>query len=215
MAKVTLFELKEKMNSLNEEIATTAEWIAEKAADPGTPMEEIEKKKAHRDELNTRFELLKKEHDDMEAAQRAQVAMKAGSGAGMDAKTAKIKAKADFYRSAITGGDLKKAYENLGAIPADSQDMGHGDRLLPTNLATELIVEPMLENPMRGIIRMSNITGLEEPRLAFELDGAYDDVTDKDTAKEIQMDGDIRPKGLFPAEPQRGGLMENVRRFGQ
>ena len=63
MAKITLFELKEKLVGLQAAITADAEWIAEKAANPETPMEEINKKKAHRDELQARYELLKAEHD--------------------------------------------------------------------------------------------------------------------------------------------------------
>lgn len=190
MAKVTLFELKEKMKTLNDAIQEDAQWISEKAADPNTSMDEINEKTKHRDDLTARLALIKKEHDEEEARQRNQVAMKSGFESGMDEKSVKLKAKAAFYRAALVGGDVKKAYEGLGAIPANDADLGHGDRLLPTNLSNEIITEPLVENPMRSIVRMSNTTGLEEPKLSFELDGAFDDVTDKETAKEIQMDGD-------------------------
>lgn len=190
MPKLTLFELKEKMATMQAAINADAEWIAEKAADPTTPMKEIEEKTAHRDELAKRFELLKKEHDSLEAEQKAALVKQHGSSGMVDEKTSKVKAKADFYRAVLNGGDVRKTYAGLGAIPAGDNDLGNGERLLPTNMERELITEPMVENPMRDIVRMSNITGLEEPKLAFELDGAYDDVTDKATAKEIELEGD-------------------------
>ena len=198
MAKTTLFELKEKMATMQAAINADAEWIAEKAADPNTSMDEINAKKTHRDEMTARFELLKKEHDEMETAQRTAVAMKSGSGAGMDEKTVRIKAKANFYRAALTGGDVKKAYEGLGAIPGANADLGNGDSLLPTNMSAELLLEPLEENSLRSIEPVSQITGLEEPKLLFDIeDTDLADVTDKDAAREIEMEGDTITYGRF------------------
>ena len=198
MAKTTLFELKEKMATMQAAINADAEWIAEKAADPNTSMDEINTKKAHRDEMTARYELLKKEHDEMETAQRTAVAVKAGSGAGMDEETVRIKAKANFYRAALTGGDVRKAYEGLGAIPAATADLGNGDSLLPTNMSSELLLEPLEENSLRSIEPVSQITGLEEPKLLFDIeDTDLEDVTDRDTAKEIEMEGGAITYGRF------------------
>ena len=55
---MTLFELKEKMAVLQQQINADAEWIAEKAADPAVGMEEINSKKSHRVELQTRYDML-------------------------------------------------------------------------------------------------------------------------------------------------------------
>ncbi len=38
---MTLFEMKEKLNTLKAAILADANWLAEKAADPSTKMEEI------------------------------------------------------------------------------------------------------------------------------------------------------------------------------
>lgn len=201
MAKITLFELKEKMATLQAAIRADAEWIAEKAADPTTPIKEVNEKTAHRDELQARFDLLKKEHDDMEAAQKAQVQKKAE--ATMDEKGARIKAKADFYRAALSGdrGAMKKSYEGLGAIPGADVDLGNGDKLLPTNMSSELITEPQEDNPLRTVCRVTNIAGLEEPKLGFVIeDEDLEDVTDKETAKEIELSGDTVVYGRHKAK---------------
>ena len=188
---MTLFEIKEKMATLQAAIAADAAWIAEKAADPSTPMDEINAKKSHRDELQSRFDMLKSEHDSMEETQRKNLAIKNGSGAGMTEKEVKVKAKADFYRAALTGGDVKKAYEGLGGIPDDTADLGNGSNILPKNVSNELLLEPVQENPLRDICHVTNITGYEEPKLGFTIEDAdIGDVTDKETAKEIEMTGD-------------------------
>lgn len=189
---MTLFELKEKMATMKAAIKADADWISEKAGDPTTPMDEINAKKQHRDEMQARYDMLKAEHDAMEDAQRTSIALHAGKGAGMDEKQVRTKAKADYFRALATGDEtsIRKAYSSLGAIPAADSDLGNGSKLLPTNMSSEIIVEPVVENPMRTAVRVSNIRGLEEPKLLFDLDGGYDDITDKQTAKEIQVDGD-------------------------
>ncbi len=194
---MSLFEMKENLFKLNSELKGITDWIAEKAADPNTPIEEIDAKKAKAEELGKRIDILQKAHDDEEKAQRTAMAMQKGSGAGMTEKDVRIKAKADAYRALAAGNadEIQKAYSALGAIPALDADLGNGSKLLPTNMQNEIIVEPVEENPMRGIMRVSNIRGLEEPKLIFDLDGGYDDITDKDTANEIEVDGDTVPYG--------------------
>lgn len=192
---MTLFEMKEKIFSLETERKGIADYINEKAADPLTPIEDIDAKQKKMDELTKRIEILQKSHDEEENRQRTSMAMQKGGGAGtgLSEKDAKIKAKAAAYR-ALASGDrtsIEKAYSALGAIPALDADLGNGSKLLPTDMQNEIIVEPREENPIRGICRVSNIRGLEEPKLVFDLDGSYDDITDKETAKEIEVDGDL------------------------
>ena len=187
---MTLFEMKEKMATLQAAIAADAAWIAEKAADASISIEDINAKKSHRDELQNRYDMLKSEHDAMEARQRADLEVHEAAAPKTD-KERGIKAKAAFYRAALTRGNVKKAYEGLGGIPANDADLGHGDNLLPNNISNELLTEPIEKNPLRPICRVTNITGLEEPKLGFTIDDAdIGDVTDKETAHEIEMDGD-------------------------
>lgn len=109
-----------------------------------------------------------------------------------------LKAKANFYRTALTGGDVRKAYEGLGALPAGTADLGNGDRLLPTNMSSELLLEPLEENSLRRIELTSQIKGLEEHKLLFEIEDAdLTDVTDQETAKEIKLEGDTISYGRF------------------
>ncbi len=188
--EATLYKIKEDLTALGAQIAQDANWIAEKAGDPQTKMEDIQAKKKHRDELQERFDMLKEQHDAME--QKGKEAVRRKDAANSPEKE-RQKAKGKFYRDALQGAkqeELAKAYQFLGAIPAADADLGYGDKLLPKTMASELITEPLLENPMRSIVRVSNITGLEEPKLLFDLDGAYETITDKLTAKEIKLSGD-------------------------
>ena len=182
----TLFELKEKMAELKASIKADAEWIAEKAADPSVKIDEINEKKAHRDELQTRYDEIKAIADEMEVMQREDV-KKANP---VNEKEALIAAKAAFYRDALTG-NVKKSYEGLGAIPVNTADLGYGEHLLPSNMSRELLMEPVEKDPLRDVAHVTNITGLEEPKLGFTIEDAdLADVADTATANEIAMDGD-------------------------
>ena len=195
---MTLFELKEKLATMNTAIKADADWIAEKAADPAVLMDDINAKTAHRDELVTRRDLLQKQHDEMEAQQR-EALEKTNTNTG-DKKKDMINAKAAFYKAALTGGDVRKTYEGLGAIPISQSDLGYGENLLPTNMSNELIVEPFESNPLRNIEQVSQITGLEEPKLAFTFgdeNASLADVTDLQTANEIAMSGGVVTYGRF------------------
>lgn len=194
---MTLFELKEKMATLKAAILADANWLAEKAGDPSVKMEEIKEKQAHRDELQSRFDMLKAEHDRMEKEQRDDLIIAGAKPSGMSDAEAAKKSKAAFYRDAFKG-QVRKAYEGLGAIPTADADLGSGDKLLPTNLSNQLLVEPIEINPLRNICRITNVTGLEEPKLGFSIEDAdIADVTDKQTANEIAMEGDTVHYGRY------------------
>jgi HK97 family phage major capsid protein len=194
---MTLFELKEKIATLNAAIKADADWIAEKAADPTVKMEEINTKTAHRDELVVRRDLLQKQHDEMEKQQREALGKQPNTG--NPDKDNLVKSKAAFYRAVATGEDRTKAYQGLGAIPAGSADMGSGSALLPSTLSSELIAEPFEENSLRRVEQTSQIAGLEEPRISFTIDDEdlLEDVIDFETAKEIEASADTVTYGRY------------------
>lgn len=197
---MTLFEMKEKLYTIQSERKSVADWLAEKATDPSVAMEDINEKQKRLEELNQRIGIMEKAVSEEEEAQKMKLAAKMGGGpgTGMSEKDALIHKKAAFYRAVLTGGDVKKAYEGLGGIPAASADLGNGDNLLPRNIASELLTEPLEENSLRRVEPVSNITGLEEHKLNFTIDDDdLADVTDKDTANEIAMSGETITYGRF------------------
>ena len=118
----------------------------------------------------------------------------------MSEKDQLIASKAAFYRDALNG-NLKKSYEGLGAIPANTADLGYGEKLLPTNMSRELLMEPTEKNPLRDIARVTNITGLEEPKLGFTIEDAdLADVADTATANEIELTGENVVYGRLKAK---------------
>jgi len=111
--------------------------------------------------------------------------------------TAKIAFYNDAIRKTSTAQKLD-AYKTLGAIPPQDPSLGKGDNLLPQNMSQELLVEPIEENALRNVEPVSQIRGLTERVLTFEIDDlALEDITDEDTANEIELEGDVVEYGRF------------------
>ena len=197
---MTIFEMREKMAHLQAAINADAQFLAEKASDPSTTMEDLNAKQAHMEDTQKRFDMIKAQCERAEEEARERVKAQQKALNGESEKDNIIAQQAAFYRDAILGV-IGKTYEGLGAIPASNADLGTGDKLLPTNLARELLVEPFEINPLRGIARITNTTGLEEPKLGYTIEDAdLADVTDKQTANEIALDGDTVAYGRLKAK---------------
>lgn len=189
------FQLESMRSGVAQELKKASDRLADMYGDAGSSMEDRQKQKVVVEDAKERLEginaQIKALDDEAEARLKKQAS---GADASGDPRIAKAQAKGEFYKAVLTSGNpqeiAKKAYAQLGAIPRNDADLGYGDKLLPTNMSNELIVEPAAENPMRAVVRLSNIPGLEEPKLMFDLDGVYDDITDKQTANEIKMTGD-------------------------
>jgi len=197
---MTIFEMRQKMAELQAAINADAQFLAEKASDPTVSMEDLEAKQKHMEEMQKRFDMVKGQCDRAEADARARLAEQQKT-LNTTPENNTIAVKAAFYRDALLGVMSKSGYEGLGAIPASDSDLGSGDKLLPTNLARELLVEPFEINPLRNIAHITNITGLEEPKLGYTIEDAdLADVTDKQTANEIALEGDSVAYGRLKAK---------------
>ena len=99
-----------------------------------------------------------------------------------------IKAKADLIRNTIAGRmQPKEVLNELG----DGASLGNGQKILPTTLMTELVVEPYAKNPLRGVSKFTNITNLEVPKIAFTLENDDFLAADNETAKEMKASASI------------------------
>ena len=99
-----------------------------------------------------------------------------------------IKAKADLIRNTIAGKAQPREVLN---VLGDGTSLGNGQKILPTTLMTELVVEPYAKNPLRGISKFTNITNLEVPKIAFTLENDDFLAADNETAKEMKASASI------------------------
>lgn len=184
----TLYDLKNKLATVGAQLQSIENQLVEKLANPAVPMNEISDLKNQKNDLQERFNLLKEQHDKAEQEQQAQLQRENPVFSASNDKEKLIAAKAEFIRATIQGRPVSQdALNALRAIPAGSPT--GGDNFLPTTLSNELISEPLTTNPLRNVIGMSNIKGLELPKIAYSI--ADDDfITDEQTAKELALTGD-------------------------
>ena len=185
---VTLFQMRENLQVVGNELREVSNAIRTLATDPSSSLEEVRKMQTRQGEIQESFNLLKKEIGQEEEENRKNLmATLPGIYATDDEQRMKA-AKAEFIRAGFSGRELGEETRNLlGAIPAPHAS--GGEKLLPTNMQNELVSEPMVTNPLRQVISVSSIKGLEIPKIAYTLDDD-DFIVDGETAKELELKGD-------------------------
>lgn len=184
----TLYELKQNLVTIGQQLQKTESELSQKAVDPAATMEDIQSLQKSKDDLKARFDVIKEQHDKMEAEQKAQIEQqKQNQGlSGMaDPKEKIVKAKAELIRSAISNIPVS---QDVRMALGDGNGSG-GEKILPTTMTNELLHEPFVKNPLRNLSVFTNITNLEVPKIEFSLDDD-DFIKDGETAKELELDGD-------------------------
>lgn len=183
----TLFELKQNLATIGQQLEKTEGELAKKAVDPSASMDDIQGLQRSKEDLQARFDVIKEQHDKMEKEQKEAFQKKEISFEGMTEEKKMVKAKAEFIRASVTGKEIPDDVKQLIAIPAGNET--GGDKFLPTNMQNELVHEPFARNQLREVAQISAIKGLELPKISYSLD---DDgfITDEQTAKELEMKGD-------------------------
>ncbi|MBS4198611.1 phage major capsid protein [Bacillus sp. FJAT-49732] len=188
----TLYELKQNLATIGQQLQKVEGELAQKAIDPSASMEDIQTLQKSKEDLKARFDVIKEQHDSMEAEQKAkfnqnQIAQQRAGFDGLNQEEKMVKAKAEFIRASIQGRQVSEEVKQLIAIPTG--DPSGGDKFLPTNMQKELVHEPFAKNQLRNLARVTKIKGLEIPKIAYSIDDD-DFITDKETAKEMKLTGD-------------------------
>jgi HK97 family phage major capsid protein len=186
----TLYELKQNLATIGQQLQKVENQLAEKAVDPNATMEEIQALQKSRDDLKMRFEVIKQQHDALEEEQKAkfqaQLVAQKDLNSVDDPKERIIKAKAELIRATMQG---KPVPADIRAALGDRNTTG-GEKFLPKTVSKEILTEPFVKNPLRELSTVTQITNLEIPKLSFTLDDD-DFITDTETAKELEATGDV------------------------
>lgn len=182
----TLYELKQNLATIGQQLQKVENQLAEKAIDPNATMEEIQALQKSRDDLKMRFDVIKQQHDALEAEQKAKFEANNNLKSIDNPKERIIKAKAELIRATMQG---KPVPVDVRAALGDRNSTG-GEKFLPKTLSTEILTEPFVKNPLREISTVTQITNLEIPKLSFTLDDD-DFIADTETAKELEATGDV------------------------
>lgn len=183
---VTLYEMKQNLSTVGQQLEKVEKQLGERAVDPNATTEEIQTIQKTRDDLKARFDIIKEQHDGMEAEQKKKF-QEDESFNTLSTEEKQRKAKAEFIRASLLNRTLSNEAKQLIAIPSD--DASGGDNFLPTTLANELVHEPFARNPLREVANVTAIKGLELPKISYQIDDD-DFITDKETAKELKLKGD-------------------------
>ncbi|MDF1510819.1 ATP-dependent Caseinolytic protease [Bacillus phage vB_Bacillus_1020A] len=192
----TLFELKQDMATIGQQLQKIESELAQKAVDPKASMEDIKALQDSKKDLQMRFDVIKEQHDTLEKEQKEKFAAQQqtknlGLGSEADPKQKVIKAKAELIRSTMRQKAVSsEVFQALG------DDTTGGGKFLPKTVSNDIIMEPLAKNPLRGHSALTNITNLEIPKLSYTLDDD-DFIADKETAKELELTGDTVSFGRY------------------
>lgn len=181
----TLFELKQNMATIGQQLQKTENELAAKAIDPSATMEEIQALQASKKDLKMRFDVVKEQHDALDAELKAKFEAGQNKDFGNDPVQQKMNAKAELIRATMQKRSVSsEVFQVLG----DNNTTG-GNKFLPKTVSTDILVEPTVKNPLRELSTVTQITNLEIPKLNFTLDDD-DFIADTETAKEMKATGD-------------------------
>lgn len=191
MAK-TLFELKQALQTIGQQYQNKVSELSDAAMDVSKDIEDIKALESDKLQLEKRLKVLQEQHDEMEKDQKQQLQRQQqqqqqalGGVSASDPKQLKIKAQAELIRATMKNQNITpEVFSALG----DRNNTG-GEKLLPTTLSNDVIVEPLVKNQLRGVSTFTQITNLEIPKLSFTLDDD-DFIADTETAKELEVTGD-------------------------
>ncbi|QOY37049.1 phage major capsid protein [Anaerobacillus isosaccharinicus] len=186
----TLYELKQNMATIGQQLQKVEGELSAKAIDTTAKMEDIQALQQSKKDLQMRFDVIKEQHDGLEAEQKAKFAEQAHARAASlgnidDPQQKVVKAKAELIRSTMR---QKPIDVDVRAALGDDPTTG-GGKFLPKTVSNDVIMEPLAKNPLRGHSALTNITNLEIPKLSYTLDDD-DFIEDKATAKELELTGD-------------------------
>lgn len=186
---MTLYELKQAMATIGQQLQKTEGELSALAIDPSAKLEDIQAKQTSKRDLQARFDVVKQQHDTLEAEQRKKLdGAPKGLGGIEDPKQKITEAKAEMIKATMQGQPLST--EILAALGDNTTPATGGEKLLPKTVTNDLLHEPFVKNPLRGISTFTQETNLEIPKIAFQLDDD-DFIEDTKTAKEIKATGDV------------------------
>ncbi|WP_018934564.1 phage major capsid protein [Gracilibacillus lacisalsi] len=183
----TLFEYKQNMTTIGQQLQKVENELADAAIDTSKTSEDIQTLQKSRDDLKQRFDVIKEQHDQLEAEQKAKFEDQNNIKGIDDPKQKKVEAKAEMIRATMTNKPITK--EVFQALGDNTDPSTGGEKLLPKTVSNELIHEPFVKNPLRDISVFTQETNLEIPKIAFQLDDD-DFIGDTETAKEMKATGD-------------------------
>lgn len=195
---MNIWKMKQALSGIGQDLQEQNNKLQDMYSDTNSDIKAREDQKKVVADLKERFEGLKLQIEEAEKeAKKALEVQKPNVISGKNEAERLISAKAEFIRALIKGTSLsEEAKAVLIAIPTGENG---GENFLPTTMIDRLIHEPFTKNPLRGVEGMTNIKGLELPKIAYTLDNDGF-ITDEQTAREMELEGDKVSFGRFKSK---------------
>lgn len=191
---VTLYQMKDNLSQVGQELQQVNDEISMKAGNPSIPDKELNDLSQKADGLETRFNMLKTQVDKKEKAESSK-----GKGFKDSLNPAEKKkhAYAQLIRSVMRNeAPSKEILQVLGDDDGTGDNGTGGQSFLPVTVSNQIITEPLDDNPLRQDETVSGINNLILPRVRFQIDDD-DFVKDQDIAKELEVKGDTVVFGRY------------------
>lgn len=192
----TLYELKQNMATIGQQVAKIDTDLTAKAIDPQTTREEIKALQEQKADMQARFDVIKVQHDQMEDEQKAKFAQNPLAQID-DPKQKRTEAFATLVRSTVRNRPVEQ--EVYAALGDNTSPATGGEKFLPKTVAQEIITEPLVKNPMRDLVTVTSVPNLEIPKLSYTIDDD-DFIADTETAKELKLEGSTVTFGRFKSK---------------
>jgi len=204
----TLFELKDNLQTVGEQINKIDDQLNEKAMDTQATAEDLTGLQNTKETLQKRFDILKGQFDQADKKQKNSLKAQAGNTIA-DPKQKKVEAYAKVIKQVMDKGakygqsEFKQAMTAATTAPGgDNND--NGEAFLPINVSSDLISEPFKQNPLRDDATYSQVTNLVIPRISVDFGDSFDAIADGDAAKEAEAKGEQVKFGRFESKVRIG-----------
>lgn len=209
--KMNSYELNAQRLNLKETLADAEQRIIELSVDPNADKDQIDAAKKHRDDLKAKFEAINEAYEKAAAEEikAATPVNKLKAEVVMTPEQKKETIVAAWIRKTMKPEDaaVLEKWHSVKDELKDDKDTTKGADILPINVASDLVYEPLATNPLREMEEVSTVTNLVLPTIAFEV--VTDAVKDGTAAKDATVKGGEIEFGRFKTKV-RAGISETI-----
>lgn len=196
----TLFEVKQSMMNIGEQLTKAKAYALDLAGTPGVDPKELAKANEDAATLKMQFETIEIQYNEMDAEQKAKLTQQQQQQVSEDPNQRIIDAKAQLIKATMNHKGnvfspenertINQAYAgNMYQALIDDSATG-GENFIPKTSGASVISNPTQKNPLRQVSAVTNMPNLELPKVEFTLDDD-DFVADGATAKELEAKGSL------------------------
>lgn len=209
--KMNSYELNAQRLNIKETLADAEQRIIELSVDPNADKDQIDAAKKHRDDLKAKFEAINEAYEKAAAEEikAATPVNKLKAEVVMTPEQKRETIVAAWIRKTMKPEDaaVLEKWHSVKDELKDDKDTTKGADILPINVASDLVYEPLATNPLREMEEVSTVTNLVLPTIAFEV--VTDAVKDGTAAKDATVKGGEIEFGRFKTKV-RAGISETI-----